>query len=276
MIGDNTFLLYKKPDAICADLSAQEFTEIDLPLERFVERYKTTVRTQIESNGLKLRLAKIEDILSIEKFIEGHYKKELIDEVSPYDIYRFIEFGYGVIIETPANDIVGCIFEVGYEAPERPSYSIRLGIHSSQHGKNLGKLLTLYSCLLAMGRGSKIKRGLIDFDNYVQIFIQLNKIGWLLDDFYPDLKGLGTCYKVCLPLDPKGLLTNRIDDKKVAEFIKTHVSGKDYIVGEFDDVGFVADMYSKTSFRTAAFIKSETPGGKNRFLALPKESIGLK
>ena len=260
--------LYNKPAEICKDVSGRDLDYLKMTEEEYIAAYKKDIEDEIRSHDLIFRLAGFDDIMPLMEFIASRYRIDLVDEVSPYDIYRFIEFGYGLVVENPERKIKGCLFEVGYQTPDLASYSVRLGIAKSLKGKNLGKLLTVYTCLLAMERGSLVKKGLIDFDNYANLYIQLNKNGWMADGFYPELKGLGSCFTVSLPLTSKGMLTNSIDNNKLLTYIETHEAGRDYLLLDIEDVKSMTDAYQSGNFKVVALIKGGTLKETHQFMLM--------
>ena len=268
--------LFQKPNGICIDLTEEEKGHLKLQNNDFVDTYLNSISNEIQSHGLIFRLAKTTDILPIKQFIEKHYPKDQIDEISPYDMYRFIEFGHGVVIESKNNEILGCLFEIGYDTVEKPSYSIRLGVHKKLHGKGLGRLIYLYTCFLAMKRGSSVNKGLIDFDNHRQLYVQINKMGWLFNHFFADLKGMGSCYEYVMPLTKNGLLMNRIDNNKTKEYIINKKVGIDYIINNVDDFDGIARLYEETDFKICAFLRKDIYGTeKHRLLSISSKILKL-
>lgn len=262
-------LLYQKPISLCQNPTAEELRFLQEDRDMFISLSKEKIENEIKAMGIIFRAATFDDMLPIETFISIRYPEEIADEISAYDLYRFIEFGHGMVLQSPSGNIAGCVFEIGYDTPDKTSYSIRLGVDKSLSGKDLGKLLANYSCLQAMERGSLVKRAILDVDNYTTLNIQLNKIGWLCDGFYKNLKGLGTCFTICLPLTPDGLVRNKIDSGKLVDFIKENQAGTDYLLIDAEDIQSLTDIYSNTIFKVAAFVKSGLVTDRNQFLALP-------
>lgn len=265
--------MFVKPHSICKKLSEWEKNLLLLNKSDFIKAYKERIEDEINSYGLSLRTAELSDIDPVYDFIVSRFKKEYLDDVSRYDLFRFIEYGHGLIVEDEKKEILGCLFEVGYEKAVKISYSIRLGIDEKLKGKGLGKLLTVYSCLLAMERGSELKIGLIDITNYVSLHIHVNQVGWLIHKFYHDLSSLGLSFEFSLPLTPEALLKNRVDQDKIREFIKTHAEGKDYLILQGDDTAKIKSVYEIGKFKIAAILKDETNGDKPSFFALPSNML---
>ena len=265
--------IFVKPKSICKKLDEWEKSILILNTTDFAKAYKEKIHAEINSYGLSLRMAELSDIDPVFDFILSCFSSEYIDDVSRYDIFRFIEYGHGLIIEDEKNTILGCLFEVGYEKITKISYSIRLGIDKRLRGKGLGKLLTVYSCLLAMERGSEVKIGLIDFNNFVSLHIHVNQVGWLIEKFYHNLDSLGLSFEFCLPLTPESLLRNRIDQDKVKTYISEHVEGIDYMLIKSDDVEAIKSVYKIGQFKISAIISQEKTGKKPLFFALPVKML---
>ncbi|MEL7533766.1 MAG: hypothetical protein AAFN10_20805, partial [Bacteroidota bacterium] len=226
----------------------------------------------------KLRLYDNNDIPAIKDFLEERYEPELAAEICAFDLHRFEEYGHGVILLDDAGKVRATIFEVGYHTNEKTSYTIRLAVAEELQGRDLGQQLVIYSSLIAMEYGSRIKRGIIEFDNLRSLYINLNKVGWICDEFIPDIKSLGTFFKIALPLDPKGLTGNRIDPRKALEFVRSRKENQDYKLLRFKDFEATQKMYTETDFKVVAVLKQEWAPEEfdtSMLLALPARSIHL-
>ncbi len=219
---------YIKPKAITVALTTMEQEWLKQPRDLFIQSYIDYIDRTLEKFQLVIRKAFVEDIKMIQQFIHEHYPLAKSSWVTVYDIFRMTKFGNGILICDAQNQIKACLFEIGYDTPDRTSYSVRLLVHPGLSGNNIGILLSQYGCLLAMKRGSRVKRALIDCQNIKQLYIQLNRIGWICDHFYANIDGLVPNFTACLPLTPSGLLENRVDKEKTAHFIQTHTRGLDF------------------------------------------------
>ncbi|MEL6650066.1 MAG: hypothetical protein AAFQ87_04590 [Bacteroidota bacterium] len=267
-------LLFQKPIDICE--------QSDIPLPQFWNdkyafglEWRKQIESTVEAYGLKLRLYQNGDIPAIKTFLEERYSPELAAEICAFDLHRFEEYGHGVILLDENDRVRATIFEVGYHTSEKTSYTIRLAVAEELSGKNLGQQLVIYSSLIAMEYGSRIKRGIIEFDNFRSLYINLNKVGWICDDFIPEIKSLGTFFKIALPLDAKGLIGNRIDQHKVVDLIRSREAEKDYRLLRFKDFEATQQMYQETSFKVVAAIKQEWGFADDMLLALPARSLHL-
>jgi hypothetical protein len=270
-----TPFLYGKPPEICRDLTNEELSLASLTKHEYISLFMRIIENDVNSKGLLLRLATFDDIIPVSEFIKKRYRIDLADEVSPYDIFRFIEFGHGLIVSNKDRVILGCLFEIGYDTIESTSYSVRLGIDESLNGMNIGQLLTQYSSLIAMRRGSKVKRGIIDFDNSANLYIQLNHVGWIVESFYYHIPELGDCYNVCLPLTIEGMLYNKIDHKRLIDYLKGKKDGVDYKCIKYNDIELVLETYRETDFKIVAMMKPGVVFDVFTLVALPAHVIGL-
>lgn len=270
-----TPFLYAKPREICRDLNAQELNLASLSKHEYISLYMRIIENEINTRGLNLRLATFDDIVPVSEFIRKRYRSDLANEVSPYDIFRFIEFGHGLIVDNAEKGILGCLFEIGYDTIESTSYSVRLGIDESLNGMNMGQLLTQYSSLIAMRRGSKVKRGIIDFDNSANLYIQLNHVGWIVESFYYQIPELGNCYNVCLPLTIEGIMFNKIDQNRLIDYLKGKKLDDEFKCMKFDDLESVLTLYRETDFKIVAMLKPGIFHDAYSLLALPAHTIGL-
>lgn len=276
-ISSNKCFLYRKPAMLCRVLSSDENRALDLDDNVFIDMAKSQIETMIANSSFDFRIANDNDLVQLYQFIKAFARPEEIEEVSTYDIFRFVNYGYGLVVHDEQAQIVGCIFEIGYDNAERASYSIRLVVHPDAKGYDLGRLLTYYTCLLAMQRGSRIKKGIIDWDNYISIHILVNKIGWILHDFIVDLPGIGTCYKTMLPLTKEGLLRNRIAPEGVTQFLNEAKMGTDYRLVKTTDIPTIEKLYRTTSFKGVAFLRADRFGlDHNSLLLIPAESMDLE
>lgn len=272
---ENIFL-YQKPLELCSDLTEREQFLLKLSDEEFIREYKKDIERKIEENGYKLRGTTVHDILALDEFgIRNQPRKDIPHWVSVYDLYRFIEFGQGIIVESADKKMIGSAFEIGYNTPDKTSYSIRLVVDKECRMQGLGILIAVYTCLLAMERGSRIKRAYIDYFNHTSAYLNMNKLGWMVDGIVAKLEGLRPqipSLTYCAPITKKGLLCNRFDHKKALEFIKTKQKDKDYKLLSVTNIDELTDCYTKTNFRIIGFIKNDETTN-NYYFAVPAQTI---
>lgn len=261
--------MYTKPREICYEI---DHHTLILSNDEFIKQSLDLIETTLIHKGLLLQRACVEDVESLFAFIKKRYPSQIAEEISAYDMYRFIKFGHGLVVRTHDSRIVACLFEAGYDTQERTSYTLRLGVDQSLSGLNVGQALIEYSCLLAMQRGSRVKRGLLDLENYTSAHILINKVGWIAEAFYPELKPLGTCFTICLPLNKHGFLENRINFAGVQNFVNTRKRNTDFMIIAADDV-FTMDLAFKDGFRVVAYLKKGIVTDQDSFFLLPEELL---
>jgi hypothetical protein len=268
-------LTYRKPIELCYQSTEWKYFDNN---DMFINYHLDIIEKQLQVDGLVFRFANNDDIIKLEDFIQYRYAcftPEIAEEISKYDLYRFINFGHGLLIENSDRKILACLFESGYDTPDRMSYTLRLGVDDILKGRNIGKLLLEYSSLLAMKRGSKTKRGLLDLTNFSSTVILINKIGWMCDGFYPDLTGLGTCFNIVFPLSVEGFMSNRIDPKKLELFFKSAQQNIDYKIIPYYEMDMISEIYLKKEFRIVYLLRAGFHTERNSFLALRYDKLNI-
>lgn len=243
--------------------------------EYFIKSQLEDIENYIFREGLTVSQLTQHDVDAVITFLYERYPAEVASEISAFDLWRFIEYGHGVLLWDDEGRVKGCIFEIGYGRRANTSFTIRLAVAEELEGKNLGYNLMLYSCLLAMKEGAKVKRGLIQFSNQKSLYINLNKVGWICESFIPNACGLGPFFDISLPLDPAGLYTNAVDPAGIQSYIDTHDAYIDYRLIDAEDLSAVAQMYAQTDFKIVAMLKKDPVSGKPCFFALPASVLGL-
>jgi len=263
-------LYYQKPEEICQDPNI--FSEL-ISSGNFIRTYKHTIEEKLGSRNLSLRLASVDDIFTIQELINKCYSKEAARDSNPYDFYRFISYGHGLLVEDCSRKLIGCLFEEAYDSSDRTSYTLRLAIDHETTCKELGTLLLEYSCLLAMERGSKVKRGLLLSNNFISTHILINKLGWICDNYYPDLKWVSPSFTISLPLTPESFIKNRVDMKKLLEYIAKSSSGsKCFKLIEWDDQAGLTKLF-EDGYVILAFIKEGIISQKHLYVGFPADKI---
>jgi len=267
----NKFFTYRKPQAICHNGEAWA-PLIDSGL--FIPESKGLIESKIIEQGFRLRLAVNEDILAIENLIAKCYPPKALRDSNPYDFYRFINFGHGLLVEDKLNNLIGCLFEEGYDTPDRTSYSLRLAIDKEANSRDLGTLLVEYSTLLAMERGSLMKRGLLMANNFVSAHILINKLGWICDGFCPDLKWVSPSFTICVPLTIENYAYNRIDILKLIQFLKEKKKNIDYILTDWDDTESFKKIHDEKEFIICALLRPGLFENENyQYVSLPTKTL---
>ncbi len=260
---------YMKPRELC--YQSDEYV-LNLSLGEFITFSLRIIEQAIKEKGLVFRRATITDIEDLFAFIKTRYPMDIAEEISTYDLYRFITFGHGLVVQTQQGSIVACLFEVGYDTLDRTSYTLRLAVDPVLSGLNIGQALIEYSCLLAMKRGSKVKRGLLDLENFPSAHILINKVGWIAEAFYPNLAPLGTCFTICLPLHKRGFLQNRVNLSALPDYMSHKKEDKDFIIAPAHNIEYIDQAY-KQHFRVIAYIKKGILNNHDNFFLVPASDL---
>lgn len=265
---------YNKPEAISI------YSTDSVPLfwkdrDYFINSQQQMIERYVSQQGLMLSEMDTQHVDAVIDFLYRRYPKEIASEISSFDLWRFIEYGHGILLWDEAGYVQGCIFEIGYRKKPDTSFTIRLAVAKELEGKNLGYHLMLYSCLQAMSEGSKVKRGLIQLGNHKSLYINLNKVGWICESFVPDVCGLGPFFEISLPLDPAGLFTNAVDYDLLRAYVASKRVDIDYRIIDACDLKTIARMYENSQFKIVAMLKEGTLTKRASFLALPGDAIGL-
>jgi len=268
---------FRKP----AELCSTAIFEGQSNLNQFVSFFKTLIENQLGIEGYKIRLAGIEDIDDLITFMKHRYMNHppgVADDVTQYDLYRFIKFGHGLIIENHDKQICACVYEEPYNTPDATSYTVRIASSFEVTGKSLGFKITEYSTLLAMEGLSKVKRALIEPDNYASISILMNKLGMICDGFYTNLfSNVGAGLTVCLPIDMESFQNNRIKIVDVVDYIKANKEGIDYKLIDPTNLEAMDYMYNvEKQFWAIGFLKAGLVSEKNVLFAYPGEKMNLQ
>ena len=271
---NSTPFLYQKPEAICLPMD-EGIMQLWGSQRNFSIEWRRQIRIYLNSYQLNIRLIVDKDTPQIQEFFSRRYSPAMASEICSFDLFRIRNFGHGLILEDQNEAVQGTIFGIGYDTPEKTSYTIRLAVAEELAGKNLGLHLMLYSCLLAMEQGSLVKRGIIQADNLPSLYVNLNKVGWICDKFEPHINGLGAFFHIALPLDSSGLTRNIINFEGVKSFIQNKKSEVDYKLLDCKDLSKVEEMYRETDFKIVALLKGGLVSPKPEFLAIPAKHMGL-
>ncbi len=258
-----------KPDGICSGTDSLAFYQLDYKL--YIDTKKSIIKKHLENLGFRIGIMNQtdEDFFGVLNFLQSRYSDKQALEICHFDLHRFVEYGHGLLLKDIHNKVVGTVFEVAYDTVEKTSYTIRLAISEECKGKQLGFHLMQYSCLIAMERGARVKRGIIEYNNERSLYINLNKIGWMCDKIYEYIPGLGTFFGIVLPLDPYGLSSNIIELPKLTSFIREKHEGQDYLLIKHQDSEAISDMYHHTEFKVVAFIPRDYIDHNAYFFAVP-------
>ncbi|MEM8900150.1 MAG: hypothetical protein AAGC85_18695 [Bacteroidota bacterium] len=241
----------------------------------YLDKEKEDILGYFHSRGLQVSFLhqNEEDFEGVLAYLKNRYAPTHAQEICAFDLYRFTEFGYGLLLKDRNSQIVGTIFELFYDTAIPSSFTIRLSIDESLKGYNLGHKLMKYSSLLSMEKGVKVKRAIVEINNSISLHVNLNKTGWICDGFLPKIPGLGSFFKISLPLSPYGLETNTVDKEVISSFLEKKRKGIDYQLIPFMDEDNLKRLYAETDFLVVSFLPSGWINEEAFYLAVPRASL---
>lgn len=268
-------LEFKKPNEICHNFSNEEIGKLHINDNDFTDFHLNEIREFLKQKELTVRVAKVNDIDRIIKFIADPARNDKIHTVSPFEVYRFITYGHIVLFENTENKIIGTGFEHGYDNALKTSYTKRIVISEMYQGQHLAEKITMYCGLLAMKRGSKERRGLVNFDNMNAHYIHINHSGNIYDDFVYLSDNIEPHFMIVMPLLPYNFFLNKVDYHKIKNFCMEKTEKKDFVLVDYDDLEGVIQLYKQKEFKIAAVALKGILGSKHKFLALSNEMLRL-
>lgn len=237
---------------------------------QFILEVKKFVNTKLNELNLKIRLANLNDTRQIDNLVSSRYEPTIAKEISHFDSYRFITFGNVVVIENKESQIVACLYEIGYDTDPKTSFSLRLIIDENYEGLGLSKLITYYSSVLGMARGSKIRKGLIDYKNQTSHLIHLNKLGWVYSSFIEtDLEGVYGHFVAEITLDKSILLSNSLNERNFYMLLLNNELTFDFQLVEIEDINKIVNLFSNDKV-IIAFVEPNIIDSKSYFLFMDK------
>jgi len=269
---DYTF--YRKPAEICIDRSQwQHLHETEL----FIKTNKQEIERFFNDQGLKLVKGELNDIERLYRFTHDRwiiFGERIANDLSAYDIYRFILFGYALMLENKEGELLACVYSAYYQTPDKCTFNLRLAMDERLKGKNTGLHMVNYLNLIAMEKGMLTDRGLLETDNSVSAYLHLNKMGCVFDNYHPELQlGIQKAFMLSLRLTPVDFVYNRIDIEKLLRYIEHNQAGSDYQLIDFDDFQNIESLYKEGRYLIVAMIREGWLTDKNLYFALPKSQL---
>lgn len=269
--------LYQKPKEICRPVGSAILDAWDMrQTMEFCQEWRTRIEATVQSIGLEIRKMDDGDTPGILKFMENRYPPFHQKEVCAFDLFRWRNFGHGVVLADKSGNIQGTVFENGYDTPEKTSFTIRLAVAEKLSGNRLGYQVMLYSCLLAMEKGSRVKRGIIQCMNHRSLYINLNHVGWICDSLDSQVNGLGNFFHIALPLNPYSLVSNKVDPDKVPAYLATKIEGKDYKLIHANSNQGIEAISGDNKFKIVAFLRQNEHYKHPTLLALNTSLLEYK
>ncbi len=266
--------MLQKPKEICYYAPELEAVISNDEVRCFAKTAQNDIEQTIKELGLTLRRAELRDYSAIRKLLTERFNPPTSTQISFYDAYRSIRYGYSVVLEDSEGQIVGYDYSLGYDDDDKTSFGLNIAIAQEWSGYKLQTLVSTYTSLIGMERGSRIRRGIVHPSNYTSLHNLLNNTGFLCEQFFPYLPGFESSrFILSFGLTPAEMMNNRVDIEKTLRFIQEKKAGTDYSLVECDDENAIAELYEKTSFRVVAFVKEGLVSDKNLLLAVPYEQM---
>lgn len=215
---------------------------------------KSEIENDITSRELYFRTGTLADIKKISAFQREMFYPHTETLESEYELYRILKFGYALIIESSAKELLGCYTTVHYETcNDKVGFGVRVSVSSSISGQNLAARLANYAVALALESGCNCFKALMNPCNLRSASNVLNHVGYYCTNFYEDLPSFGARFEISLPLSPETLNNREIDIEKIIHFIKKHTVNEHYLLIEPENIDRIKHTYSFTDFRIIAF-----------------------
>jgi hypothetical protein len=268
--------MFRKPKEICYYAPELENILSSDEVRNYAKNTQNEIEEVIANIGLTLRRAELKDYHSIRALLSERFNAPTSSQISFYDSYRSIRHGYTVVLEDANGEIVGYDYSLGYDDDDKTSFGLNIAISPKWAGYKLQTLVSTYTSLIGMERGSRIRRGIVHPSNYTSLHNLLNNTGFLCEQFYPYLPGFESSrFILSFELTPTGIMNNRIDLDKAIQFVHSKKEGSDYRLVECDNENAIADLYKATSFRVVAFLKEGLVSEKNVLLSVPHEQMNF-
>ena len=260
---------FRKPEFICQSQPELENVRSPQSVKKFIEGRKAEIEKSLGGFRLTIRYARIDEASLIKKMIDTYFSKKAAAHIGKYDVFRFIRFGYTLVVEDENRKIIACKLAIGFDSVSGISHSFVSLVVPEWTGKQIAFFISTYSCLVALERGSLIQRATVNPLNFASVKSLVNKVGFVCQDFHPEFFGKDEPrYVLYIPLSPAGLTNNTINEEKARLFIASHEAGKDYRLLPAVDLDAITKMYSETEFRIVSLISHIS--GEHQMLALPK------
>ena len=262
---------FEKPAAVCTqayNISPLKDTE---DARELLYREKRRIENLVSDLGYSLRLAQNSDVWNINELTYKNFTPEAAQGISLYDLYRFINYGYPVIILNSDNEVLGYDLSISYNDEHKTSYEIAIAIDNTIAGNRLGALVSTYGAILGWERGSEVRKSSVHPLNTASVKNLLNYTGFYVADFISNfLEKLGPRLVLAMNLTPQGILNQGISIDAVKLFVEKNVQDIDYKLVECDDYTETDRVYRETQFRIIAYIPADVFGKRPLFLATPK------
>ncbi len=242
---------YIKSNIFCVDVPIIDFSN----KETFIEHQTNVYETQLKKLNLSSRLATMKDRQQIMELRNERFT--VPNSYTTHWFYHLFNYGSCILIENKKNELVGYKFEATYMDEFKTSFTAGTAVKATYSHLGLGKLLIGYSHLIAMKKGAKVNRGVIDIVNYPSVYNFINHFGGVFIDFESDFKNYGARLIYQIPLDSQTPNARKIDFEKIKIFISNHQPQKDFYILKCNDVKQLKHFYQNTNFRIIALLPKQ-------------------
>ena len=247
-----------KPPELCIQRYRSSETNNQKQAHAILREEKSRIESVVFSLGFTLRLARHEDIRNIHERTRESFSKEAAQGISPYDLYRFVHYGYPAVVLDGDGKILAYDLSISYDDPEKTSYEVAVAVDRSLSGHRLGALLSTYGAILGWERGSRVRKSSVHPLNIPSVKNLLNYVGFYGVDFVLNfLDQMGPRLILSLPLTPYTILNQGVSMSAVKRFVSTNDKNNAYRLIKCDAFSEMEKMYNENRFRVIAFI----PGG---------------
>ena len=202
------------------------------------------------------------------------------DLVNAYDLYQSVVYNYGLVLSTnkAPQQVVGCFFNYIFHSNGDQICNLkRWAVDPDFQGIGLGKCIFEYNQLLMKETyGSRIQTGLIEYTNFLSLYLTINRLGGVIDFITEDLKQYFLAYSFVINLNTGNWEKMEVSQEKLIRFIKGLKEGEDYIMFSCDDEEMAKEVCRNSNFKIAAVLLEGEHVEKNSMVALSNELLKVK
>lgn len=259
-----------KPTEFCAQSYDKSEMNNAKKAHAILMEEKKRIERRIENMGFTLRLGRHEDIWNIHERTCECFSKEAAQGISPYDLYRFIHYGYPALVLDGDGKVLAYDLSISYQDPEKTSYEVAVAVDQRLSGHRLGAILSTYGAILGWERGSRVRKSSVHPLNGPSVKNLLNYAGFYAADFIPDFLGrMGPRLILSLRLTPNAILNQEVSMGAVKQFVNTEKQNTAFRLIRCGAFGEIEQMYRETRFRIMALIPERVLDDEPLFLATP-------
>lgn len=269
--------LYRKPKEICIVDPALESISTQEELMNFVQAGKKEFEDYIAQYGLHVRKATYEDLPAFFQYAQERFAGLLGSTVmySAYWMDHLISSGHPMLLFNEEKQIKGYKLEASYLNEERTSCGGGIAIDDDLAGLKMGMKFFDYISYIAMGKGARVKRGIIAAYNYPSLHNVLNRSGSIFTEVIPHIEGHGQRFVYKINLTPAGMINNRLDMSGLKKYLDIKQKGVDYQLIPCKDSASILKLYQETDFKIAAMLRAGDYVEEQTFVAFPKSDLGF-